>query len=318
MGSLPRTAPRLIAATIVLLGCAAGPGNAPARSVSAAASPSPWVSASYVVADTTAPTADTLYATGACPRGEGAPALAIDCTTLWTPTQAEPPTIVSLTVPLGIDLRELLDGAPLPAGGHRPDVVVTTDADVVAYATGRADYLVAALPWSVTYVLVPERATQVISFPTRAERDAIARDAVTADARGAAEPFPWLTDTACADIGTFPMTARRPVVGYSAGDATARQLAERIVSLAGVKGGLPWATVAVGGDTSARGGDTADVLPVERDPRTVCTTAGNARVPAGAVPLVDTRAHVIVRRGSGAAFMVAADGSLFFFRQGAR
>jgi hypothetical protein len=41
-------------------------------------------------------------------------------------------------------------------------------------------------------------------------------------------------------------------------------------------------------------------------------------VPAGALPLVDTRAHVIIRRGSGAAFTIGANGSLRFFRQSTR
>ena len=37
-----------------------------------------------------------------------------------------------------------------------------------------------------------------------------------------------------------------------------------------------------------------------------------------AVPLVDSRAHVIVRRGSGAALLVAPDGTLQFIRRGPR
>ncbi len=63
MGSLPRT-PRLIAATIVLLGCAPGPKSAPPSSAPAPALPSAWATQPCLVADTTAPTADTLYAIG--------------------------------------------------------------------------------------------------------------------------------------------------------------------------------------------------------------------------------------------------------------
>jgi hypothetical protein len=331
MGSLPRTAPQLIAATIILLGCAPGPGSAPSRSAPSAALPSAWAADPCVVADTSAPTADTLFAIGVVVSST-----AFECSAVRVPSDATPPVVVSLPVPAGVDLRELLDGAMLSAGGHRPDVIVTRDADVLAYAAGPAGYLIAALPWSATYLLIPARASASITLPPPAERDALARDAVATDARGAAEPFPWLTDSACAAIAAVPIADPRPVVAYAAGDATARQLAERIVSLAGASAEAPWVAAALGRNAPggkmriaalpadsipkalATGGAAAAVLPIARDPRTVCATAGNARVPAGAVPLVDARAHVIVRRGSGAAFTIGADGSLHFFRQSAR
>ncbi len=130
--------------------------------------------------------------------------------------------------PPGADLRELLDGG----GAYRLDVLVTDDANVIAYASGRANYLVVALPWSVTYVLVPARATPVIGSLTPEKRDAIAHNALTADARGAAEPFPWLTDSSCAITASIATDRAGQVIGYPAGNATARELAERVVSLA--------------------------------------------------------------------------------------
>jgi len=318
MGSLLRTAPRLIAVAIILFGCAPGPASAPARSAPSTALPSTWAVDPGVVADTTAPTADTLYTIG-----------------VWPQANSALPVVVPLGVIRGVDLRELLDGMVISGGGHRPDVVVTSDADVLAYARGRADYLVAALPWTITYLLVPARASSPVTLPSLAERDALARNAVTLDARGAAEPFPWLTDSACGVTAAVPMGESRPVVAYFAGDATARQLAERITSLASANAGTPWVAAAIEGHATAAkvriaglpadsfvaalasGGAAATVVQVVRDPRTACTTAGNARVAVGALPLIDTRAHVIVRRGSGAAFTVAADGSLYFFRRSA-
>ncbi len=311
----PRTAPRLISATIILLGCAPAPRAAPTPIAPLATPPSAWAVDPGVVADTTAPTADSLYAIGVARQYD-----------------REPPVIVPYVAPPGADLREILDGR----GAYRLNVLVTEDANVIAYAAGRANYLIAALPWSATYVLVAARASSTVTLPSPAERDALARDAVTTDARGAAEPFRWITEAACAEAAAAPAVDPRPVVAYAAGDATARQLAERIVSLAGANIAAPWIAAAFGGHPAASqlriaalapdsiatavaaGSVAAGVLPVARDPRTSCATAGNARVPAGAVPLVDTRAHVIVRRGSGAAFTIAANGSLHFFPRAAK
>jgi hypothetical protein len=307
-----RTAPRLISATIILLGCALNNGvvPAPAPIAPVAVLPSAWAVDPAIVADTTAPTADSLYAIGVVRQYD-----------------REPPVIVPYVASPGADLREILDGR----GAYRLDVLVTEDANVIAYAAGRANLLVAALPWSATYVLVPARARSEVTVPSPAERSALARDAVTTDARGAAEPFPWITDAGCAATAAVAAAEPRPVVAYAAGDATARQLAERIVSLAGANAAAPWIAAAFGGHPTglklriapldadsigmalAAGSVAAAVLPVARDPRTSCATAGNAHVTASAIPLVDTRAHVIVRRGSGAAFTIAANGSLHFF-----
>jgi hypothetical protein len=241
---------------------------------------------------------------------------------------------VSLAPPPGTDLRDLLDERLVAAGGRRPDVLVTRDADVLAYAGRRSDYVTAALPWNSTYVLVAARPIPAATVPSSAERDALARDAVTADARGAAEPFAWRDDPGCVAAMPVRPTAPRLVVAYAAGDAIARQLAERIVSLSGASPLPAWLAAALGQparaariaavpadsipDVLAAGRAAAAVLPLARDPRTPCGTRDNARVPAGAIPLVDSRAHVIVRRGSGAALLVAPDGSLHFIRWGAR
>jgi hypothetical protein len=316
MGSLPRT-PRLIAATIVLLGCAPLPSSAPPPSAPVVALPSAWATDPRVVVDSTARTADTLYVIGALQANDG--------------SAATSPVIVPYAAPPGADLRELLDGG----GAYRLDVLVTTDANVIAYAEGRANYFVAALPWNLTYVLVPASASAPIVGPNIDERNALARNAVTASARGSVEPFPWRTDSACAVTSSAPMTRPHAYVAYVAGDETSRQLAERVVSIAGTNAKRTWISSIVqdGPPTHylllaklpaesvavalAAGRVAAAVVPVARDPRAPCFTTGNARVNVGAVPLVDTRAHVIVRRGSGAAFTIGADGSLHFFKRAA-
>ena len=133
------------------------------------------------------------------------------------------------------------------------------------------------------------------------------------------------------------MTRPHAYLAYVAGDETSRQLAERVVSIAGTNAKRTWITSIVqdGPPTHyllmaklpadsvaaalAAGRVAAAVVPdLARDPRARCFIAGNARVNVGAVPLVDTRAHAIIRRGSGAAFTIGADGSLDFYRQSAR
>ncbi len=310
---------------ILLLGCSTGRG-APGTQV-----PPGWVAGPCFIADTTAPVAETLYVIGAAHEG---PSDWTGCAGLRErPSLANAPTVVAISAPPGADLRDILDVGLAGKPSVRPDVVVTSDPDVIAYAVLRdGAYLVSALPWASTYALVVPRADS-IAMPPPAERQALARDAVTADARGAMEPFPWRIDASCATLSQPTATAARPVVAYATGDATARELAERVVSLAGAASRPPWLSGLTDERGSARaalyiapmhvdsiayalasGRAAAAVLPVMRDPRTRCGTPGDVPIPSHAVPLIDTRAHVIVRRGSGAAFIIAPDGSLRFTR----
>jgi hypothetical protein len=254
--------------------------------------------------------------------------------------------VLELPIAEGDDLRDVLETGVTEANGRRPDVLVTIDAAVIAYAERRGEHVSVALPWSATYALVPAMSTAGPP-PSREQRDALARDAVTSDARGAEEPFAWLADTACAEPLTAPGRAAVPVVVYPTGDPIARQLAERVVALAGVAAPASWlASLTATGDARgtprapgasrapplrvspvpsdsvramlASGRVIAAVMPIARDPRTRCGTRDGRRAPRGALPLVDSRAHALVRRGSGAAFVIASDGSLTFVRQGAR
>lgn len=327
MEHLLRAASRLIPVTVIVVGCTSGPGGT-ARTPSPATPASASVGQSCLVADTTAPTADTLYAIGVGTQDAGTSPPAIACGGLHL---MKAPVVVAVAPPPGADLRDLLDEGMAPTG-HRADVLVTRDAEVIAYAGRRADYLTAAMPWNSTYLLVAARPISASTVPSSAERDALARDAVTGDARGAVEPFAWRTDESC--VAAFPAlsSAPRPVVAYATGDAIARQLAERIVSLSDAAPSPAWVAavlaergvriIAVPTDSIpavlAAGRAAAAVTPLARDPRSPCGTRENALVPAGAIPLVDSRAHVIVRRGSGAALLVAPDGSLQFTRRGAR
>ena len=283
--------------------------------------------AACFVADTSAPTRDTIFVVGV--EARGADAAPTDCERRASTTAASP-VIVTETPPAGADPRDVMDRGLPATGGPRPDVVLTRDPDVLAYAASSAEYFIRALPWNRTYVLVTTDSAS--TTPSDAERDALARDAVSADARGAAPPFAWLTDPACVVPFAPPPSTPQSVIAYAADDAIARQLAERVVALSGARARTAWlpsafargapaprvAAVVVDSiaDVLATGRAAAAVVALSRDPRARCGTT-DAPLPRRGIPLVDSRAHVIVRRGSGAAFTIGADGTLRFTRRGA-
>lgn len=292
-----------------LVGCAPHPGAAP----------------TCVVGDSSAPTRDTVFVVAAELRVDGA-----------APAGCQPraattlPVVITETPAPGTDLRDVLDRGIPAARAPRPDVVVTRDPNVIAYAMSSGGYLSVVLPYDRTYLLVA--ADSVAEVLSQTERDALARDAVKADTRGAAEPFAWLTDPTCVATGIRPRAAPKSVVAYAAGDAIARQLAERVAALAGARTRPAWlpANLASGAaaprvasiaadsiaDALANGRIAAAVVALPRDPRAKCGSA-SAPLPWHGVPLVDSRAHAIVRRGSGAAFIIGLDGSLLFTRRSA-
>lgn len=310
-----------------LLGCAGRPGAATKAAAPSSPAGGSANEISCVVADASR-TRDTLYVIGVEPGS--ADAAPRDCERS-APVRATLSVVVTQTPGAGTDLRDALDRGLPPTGGPRPDVVVTRDPDVLSYAAANAEYFVRVLPWNRTYVLIAD--DSLPTLPSEAERDALARDAVTADARGAMRPFPWLTDSSCVAPSVRSTSAAPPhVVAYTAGDAIARQLAERIVALAGAGARPTWLPVRLAQGAQAprvapvvvdsiagmlaSGRLAAAVVALPRDPRTQCGTT-TAPLSWHGVPLVDSRAHVIVRRGSGAAFTIGVDGTLRFVRPNA-
>ena len=312
-----------------LIGLAAACAGAGPSHSSTAETPTPAKPACLLVVDSNVTAADTIrYVAEPGPAAASNPSAIAPCADTVSGT---PPVVDSVAVPRGADLRDFLDRANPEPGAPRVDVLVTRNPDVLSYAAQLGNYRSVALPWDRTYALVVPRfdSTTITPTPTPEQRDALARDAVQADARGAQPPFWWEHDTTCA-TGTprWPVGAPR-IVGYAADDPIGRQLAERIVALAspgntpswipavltsptqGSPRTMPFAPAALN-DALASGQVAAFVTALPRTPPAVCSPA--VRVPAGAtvVPLVDSRAHAIVRRGSGAAFSVANDGTLRF------
>jgi hypothetical protein len=280
------------------------------------------------VADRSAPPPDTLYVIDPHPMDVGALTLGCGDTSAVTPL---PPSanVVHVSLPPGMDLRDVLDAGLSQYGGRRPDVAVTNEPAVLGYAARDSTYVDRALPWNRTYIFIAPGAVNAAALPTDAERDGLARDAVRAEARGAERPFPWQSDSAC--TGPSPDSTFMParVIGYDASDAAARQLAERLLALASSGQPPAWIPAAMAGpELALRPLPHDSVASALRANRIGAAVSSGRRgypwmcgalgpVPPGhsAVALIDTRDHVLVRLGSGARFYVTRDGSLWFARE---
>jgi extracellular solute-binding protein (family 5) len=207
----------------------------------------------------------------------------------------------------GTDARDLLDAGV--------DLLVTAEPAALSYAGTRSDLNAVPLLWDRTYVLLtPPGATTPFGADRSwgRDREALARDAVRAEARPAEPPHWWESLAGCpalpaaASPPAMPpsATSRRSAprrLAYERGDPIARDLANRLVAVAGG----PLVAAALGRDaTELRSGSAAAyVLPMPRVPLDPCAAALDlvARAPwldlRAVVPLVDVRRRAVLRRG---------------------
>jgi hypothetical protein len=241
------------------------------------------------------------------------PAVALDdrriSVTLSGPQDSVPRILADPAFSLAIDSTQRLPGLrfeqsagtdPRDALDRGADLVVTRDPALVDYMAGRPEFTTFPLPWSRTYVLAqPAGAQPIEAVRGDAERHTLARDAVSADARAAEPPFWWSEMAACPvrlASGPTPGSSR---VAYIRGDEVARGLAERIVALAG--SGTRLSAAALEPTDFATllrtGSEPAYVVALPR--QTLAPCRESAAWPAGTriQPLIDTRAHAIVRKG---------------------
>ena len=287
------------------------------------AAPRP-LSESCLHADSSAPPPDTVYAVGVPSADSSAPAT--DCAGSMV-AAARLPIVVSVTLPPRTDLRDVLDRG-LPGSGRLPDVVVTRDPEVLAYAARRGGFLSVPLAWDRTYVLIAPVTDSAAAVPPPAARDEMARDAVQADVRGAIPPLPWPGDGACSGPAATPPPMLPAALAYAAHDAIARQLAERVVALATPGARPAWVPSGLARQMARAQAAPRDsianllltwrvgaaVTYYDRVPALACGAAGAVPPGFAAVPLVQSRATALLRIGSGAAFYVMGDGTLRMVR----
>jgi hypothetical protein len=147
----------------------------------------------------------------------------------------------------GRDPRDVID--------DRFDLLVTSDARALDYAVTQPDRDLVALPWDVTYVVATPTSTTGEGRPgtdswneiglSKETREALARDAVRAEARAATPPLWWDELDQCEAIldenepraPTRRSGSNTARVAFESSDAVARDLAERLVALGGAPNG---------------------------------------------------------------------------------
>jgi hypothetical protein len=191
------------------------------------------------------------------------------------------------------DLRDALDGGA--------DLVVTRDPAAVEYAAQRPEFEIFTLPWSRTYLLVQRPGAMPVEGASYDEsfRRSLAQDAVRVDARPAQIRSWWNGPCSMETLMevTVPTASR---VAYAQGDEAARQLAERIIALA--PDSAPLTAVGLDPTQFARaryyGEDRAYIVAVPLRPLSPCRESADLTNRERVMPLIDTRARAIVRRGS--------------------
>jgi hypothetical protein len=218
----------------------------------------------------------------------------------------------------GRDVRDLLD--------EGVDLLLTRDTRALNYAATLPQFASVPLEWQRTHVLLSPGRASTSGSPAPEALEALARDAVRGEARGAAGPFWWQSLQDCGAAPSSEPPGRSSITDriiYDAADSTARDLAERLVGLArasgpnaaaileallpnGVRKTFQRATALSGAALASarRGGNDAgyimalDRRPLDpcRDMQVVVESAGWV-APENIVPLVDTRLKAIIRRG---------------------
>lgn len=215
-----------------------------------------------------------------------------------------------VVAPSGADPRDLID----PAAKGRIDLMFSRDPATIDYARSRAEWRVVPLPWDRVYLL----ATPSPEAPDDSVGSALI-DAVRGEARVASEPSWWRRRPEC--LAPAPsarsVAGPRPEIAYLATDPTARQLAERLVALAGGtapdqpswlvgrlgRAGSRLRAVSLDPSRLAVAIESGQVAgAVVADPRELsfgCLPQPWSARAASRLPLLETRAHLIVRRDLG-------------------
>jgi hypothetical protein len=189
------------------------------------------------------------------------------------------------------DLRDALDGGA--------DLVITRDPAVIEYAAAQPGFETFPLPWNRTYALVQAGSEPLAAnSPDDSVHGSGVRDAVTTDARPS-QSLLWWNGSCATSEAMPPLVPPTSRVVYLRNDDVARQLAERIIAVAGDSlrlraTGLDHGAFA---DALEKRRDRAYVVPLPFRPLSRCRESAWTRG-ARIEPLIDTRARAIVRRGS--------------------
>jgi hypothetical protein len=201
--------------------------------------------------------------------------------------------ILAIAVAGTRDLRDALDGGA--------DLVVSGDPQVIEYAARTSELNTYPLPWDRTYALLQHPGAQALSTILDSTlKLSLVRDVVQTDARPSSDQT-WWNSSPCsveASIAVNSPTERRIV--YQQTDPVARQLAERLVAVADDRNPLS----ALASDPLRfaaeleRGADRGYIVAIPLQSASPCRESAQWTGRGRLYPLIDTRQHAIVRRGS--------------------
>ena len=230
------------------------------------------------------------------------------------------PSTLNIVDTIGKDERDLLD--------EEIDILITHNPEAIDYARSQPEWEITALPWDRVYALAMNEFNHAISQKLPVSwLEELAQNAVRSEARAFDSPMWWDDLGTCETLDSRTLGSKpgaEAILTYNRNDQTARELAERIVALTsgasrsgeesalnqlfGAKklkaSGLIDSPLAQSLET---GSSAAYILSMDRTPYDVCSAAGalldGAPWLAGSwhriVPLVETRPHVIARKGIG-------------------
>ena len=202
----------------------------------------------------------------------------------------------------GVKFEGLAGEDPRDALDRGTDILVTRNPAVVEYVAGQPEFVSFSLPWTRTYVLLePGNRTDSLAHTLgdpQVQRSLA--DAARVDARPAEPPFWWSEVSVCTGHIAAESRHRSSRVVYAEGDDVARRLAERVVAL--TPPGTDVRTAALKPtelEAALRSGsEKAYVLAAPRRSLAPCRDSLSWPSTASILPLIDTRAFLIVRRGS--------------------
>ena len=250
----------------------------------------------------------------------------------WTP--GDPRPVLRFHARRARDPRELLDAGE--------DLLVTDDPAVLAYAATLPAVAAVPLPWDRTYALFVGDSTADMDLEgaERAMREALARDAVRAEARASDLRAFGETAPACENVAApvalrvddalpaLPPSDAAARIVYPREDRTARDLAERLAALSVAPPGpslpawvtrLPRVVEGLPGDGFAealrRRSEAAYVLSLPRESRLPCALRLQPGPGWSLRPLVDARSRVIAADDV-VGLAVDGDGTLLLFGAG--
>lgn len=194
------------------------------------------------------------------------------------------------------DARDVLDRAAAgPAGAA--DVLVTRDPAAIAYARARPGFSTAPLAWDRVHVAVISDPSRTRIAASEELRTSLARDAVRSDARPAASAYDWYSAACHGTVVPGSRAARRIV--YVLGDQAGREIADRLVAVDGSATSAALEPGALAASLAA-GAEAVYIvrLPIAADGAVPCASLPLLPATAVVVPLVETRAHAIIRDGT--------------------